>query len=402
MIIRNLENEIRRVIEDGRSLFLFGPRQTGKTTLLNMIVGRSGDILSFSFLNARLRQQAERDPGFLAQEISAAKPRLVILDEVQKVPGILDEVQLMIDRERTIFLITGSSARKLKRDRANLLAGRAVTFRLDPFDVGERATFESHPELPETLQRILTFGDLPEIGLLTRDGKARLAENLLRSYVETFLEEEIRAETLIRKIGVFGNFLRLAAEASGRILSLSELSRDIGVTHHTVASFFDVLHDAMVIEKIDPLLPAATRRRLVKSSKYLFFDIGVRNAAARQLSAVGIGPMEWGNRFEQWVGLSLLRHMRSRNMAGSLHFWRDHNGPEVDWVVELNGRWIPVEVKWGDTPRPRHCSHLRTFLEEYGDKASRGYLIFTGARPRALDKKILAIPWFRLSEIFPS
>ena len=225
------------------------------------------------------------------------------------------------------------------------MGGRAITFKLNPFDLTERQSFTKHFKEIDTLKKILTYGDLPRIALLLEENKTRLIENLLRSYIETFLEEEIRQETLIRNLGVFGNFLKIAAEMSGKILSFRELSQDIGVVHSTISSYYTMLHDCLVIEEIPSQVPLSTRRRLAKSSKYLFFDIGVRNAAAEMLTSQAIDNVEWGNRFEQWVGLSLLRYFRSRNLNGKLFYWRDHNGPEVDWVVEWNNQWIPIEFR---------------------------------------------------------
>lgn len=400
MIERNLKNQLKETIGYNHSLFLFGPRQTGKTTLLDVISRDYRNIMDYSFLNVSRRQRIEKHPDTFRQEIEMAKPELIIIDEVQKVPKILDEVQFLIDKYKFVFFITGSSARKLKRQDVNLLGGRAITFRLDPFDLTERFSFTQRFDELETLKKILTYGDLPEIALLMEENKTRLIENLLRSYVETFLEEEIRQESLIRDIGVFSNFLEIAAEMSGKIMSFRELSQDIGVAHSTISSFYSILHDCLIIEKIPSLVPLSSRRRLAKSSKYLFFDIGVRNAAAEIHTGPGVGSVEWGNRFEQWIGLLLTRYFRSRNLKSKLYYWRDLNGPEVDWVVEWNNRWIPIEVKFGGNPQSKHIRHLRTFLQEYGKKASTGYLIFPGEKPRKMEENIIALPWFRLYDIF--
>lgn len=400
MIARNLEKELKKTIAQKKSFFLFGPRQTGKTTLLDHLSGQYNNVLNYSFLEIPLRQRAEQRPESLRQEIEAASPEFVIIDEVQKVPEILDEVQYMIDRYKLIFLITGSSARKLKRKNVNLLAGRAITYRLDPFDIKERKSFAKDFQSLSTLKDILTYGDMPEIALFTEGQKIPLVENLLRSYVETFLEEEIRMETLVRKIGIFGNFLRLAAEMSGRILSFRELSQDVGVTHHTISSFYEILYDCMIVERIQPLIPSASRRRLSKASKYLFFDVGVRNAAAQLLTREGVSREEWSRRFEEWIGLSLIRYLRSRNLQGSLYYWRDHNGPEIDWVVEHENRWIPVEVKFIENPQQKHTRHLELFINENKDRASKGFLVFLGDRPRKITKKITAIPWFESNRVF--
>lgn len=402
MVKRNLEPEILESVAQRRSLFLFGPRQTGKTTLLDHLAGKRNRVLPYSFLQIPVRQKAEQRPEFLRQEIEAAGPDMVVLDEIQKVPEILDEVQSLIDKHRIMFLITGSSARKLRRKNVNLLAGRAITYRLDPFDIEERRSFAKRFDSAGSLKNILTYGDLPEIALQTERGEIKLVENLLRSYVETFLEEEIRMELLIRKVGVFGQFLRLAAEMSGRILSFRELSQDLGTSHHTISSYYAILQDCLIVEKIPPLLPASTRRRLCKSHKYLFFDIGVRNAASRTLAAEGVPKEEWSRRFEEWIGLSLIRHLRSRNLGGTVHYWRDHNGPEIDWVVEFENRWIPVEVKFTDDPLPKHWKHMEAFLDENNDRARQGFVVFLGERPRKLTDRITALPWFELQRIFRS
>jgi predicted AAA+ superfamily ATPase len=400
MIQRNLEKELRETISQQRSFFLFGPRQTGKTTLLDHIASQYQNVLNYSFLEIPLRQRAEQQPDSIRQEIEAASPDIIIIDEVQKVPEILDEVQYMIDKYKLIFLITGSSARKLRRKNINLLAGRALTFRLDPLDIVERKSFTKDFQSHNSLLDILSYGDMPEVALLTEDQKYPLVENLLRSYVETFLEEEIRMETLVRKIGIFGNFLRLAAEMSGRILSFRELSQDLGVTHNTISSFYEILHDCMIVEKVPPLIPSKSRRRLSKASKYLFFDMGIRNAAAHLQAREGVNREEWSLRFEEWIGLSLIRYLRSRNLRGDLYYWRDHNGPEIDWVVEYKNRWIPVEVKFVENPQKKHTRHLDLFLDENRENASKGFIVYLGKRPRKLSERVTAIPWFDLYRVF--
>jgi predicted AAA+ superfamily ATPase len=400
MIKRNLEKELCDTIDHGKSFFLLGPRQTGKTTLLEHISHQFESILNYSFLDISLRQKVERQPDILRQEIEALSPEIVIIDEVQKIPQILDEVQFMIDRLKLIFLITGSSARKLKRKNVNLLAGRAITYRLDPFDISERSSFAEKFASIDYFKNILTYGDMPEISLLTEKKQTKLIENLLRSYVETFLEEEIRTETLIRKIGIFGNFLKMAAENSGRLLSFRELSQDIGVSHHTISAFYSILYDCMILEKIPPILPSSSRRRLSKSNKYLFFDIGIRNSAAESLSREGINKEEWSRRFEEWIGLSLIRFMRSRGLGGKVCYWRDHNGPEIDYIIDYQNRWIPIEVKFTDNPQLRHIRHLQLFMRENSEKILHGFLIFLGERPRKLAEGITALPWFELQRVF--
>ena len=201
----------------------------------------------------------------------AKKRKLVFLDEVQKVPAILDVVQDLIDRKIANFILTGSSARKLRRGHSvNLLPGRIVTFRLDPFTLRE---------VGEDLDNLLLYGSLP--GIFTQK-KLSDKEQDLESYVTTYLEEEIRAEAVVRNIGAFARFLECAAMESGKIVNFRKISQDIGVAHTTIASYYEVLEDCLISERIDPITKSRTRKKLTKSSKYLMFDLGVRRVSAER------------------------------------------------------------------------------------------------------------------------
>ena len=207
--------------------------------------------------------------GAILQRSKDSRP-LVILDEIQKVPTILDTVQDMIDAQAADFIITGSSARKLRRGvDVNLLPGRVVTFRLDPFSLRE---------LPATdLNERLMYGSLPGIvAVKAVDDR----ETDLGSYVTTYLEEEVRAEAVVRNIGHFARFLELAASESGGIVNLRKLSQEIGVSHTTIGAYYQILEDCLIAERIEPLTQSKTRKKLTRSDKYLFFDLGVRRLAA--------------------------------------------------------------------------------------------------------------------------
>lgn len=396
MVKRNLEKYLIDTLNNKKSFFLFGPRQTGKTTLLNSIKKKFRNVSEYSFLDTSLRQKVEREPYIIREEIKFKKPELVILDEVQKVPDILDEVQLMIDNKNTIFAISGSSMRKLK----NLLAGRVLCFHLDCFNLQEKCSFFSSCRSTEVLKTILTYGDLPEISILTNDNKYKQAEDILKSYVETFLEEEIRKESMVRKIGSFNSFLSLSAEMSGKLVSLRGLSQDIGVSYHTISSYYKILAECMIIEEIKPLLPKSSRRRLSKSSKYIYFDLGVKNAASETLTYSGVNNAEWGVRFEQWVILEMIRYFRSRNSKVKVYYWRDHNGPEVDLVIDYNNIWIPVEIKFSNTVKKSHYRHLQFFLNEYKHKTEKAFIINLSDQSRQITENIISVPWFMLTDIF--
>lgn len=391
MISRLVGPRLREAIAKGLSILLLGPRQTGKTTIFTEILSPF-DHLSINLMETSERLRYEKNPSLLSQEVKAAHQEIVFIDEIQRVPEILDDVQVLIDREKRTFALTGSSARKLRRKGVNLLPGRVLNFRLDPLiNLEYDGTLKIDDE--PGLKSILKHGELPRIVTLLGESEPGLARDLLRSYVTTYLEEEVRAEALVRNIGSFNRFLKLAAEASGQLVSLRSMAQDIGITHVTVSGHFQILEDCLIVERIESLTPAGERGRSRKAPKYVFFDVGVRNAAAEVLGPADFTNEYWGGLFEQWVGLSLLRLMRARGLDGKLHYWRDYSGREIDWVIELGGEWIPIEVKWGDNLRADDLRHLEYFTRTFGDKVKRGYVVFTGPRDREINDKILAVSY---------
>lgn len=387
-IPRLLEQQIQNALRRNKSVLLLGPRQTGKSTLL----GRLQSDLTIRFVQPDVRLRYEKNPATLTGEVEALSVKrsrslpLVLLDEVQKVPKILDVVQDLVDRKRANFVLTGSSARKLRRSpETNLLPGRVVALRLDPL------TFAEFPK--HSLEGEILFGSLPGIVQLQNDQDREID---LASYVLTYLEEEVRAEALVRSLGTFARFLEYAASESGQIVNHRKLSQEIGVAHTTIASYYEILEDCLIAEKIEAFTKSRTRKKLTKSPKYLFFDLGVRRLCAKEGSAL---PRETqGMLFEQYVGLELLRYSRLSSSRWALRFWRDPEGPEVDWILEGKGQLIPVEAKMTNRPDARDCRHLRIFLDEYR-AAERAYLVCTVPRRMQLEKNILAVPWQEIQQI---
>ncbi len=384
---RLVEKDIDRALARGKSVLLLGARQTGKTTLLERIPHE----FSLSMVRPGTRQRYEKTPSILAGEIealkteSSAKKPLVLLDEIQKVPQILDVVQDLIDRKIAQFVLTGSSARKLKRGSSmNLLPGRVVAIPLFPF------VFKEHS--PASLERMLLDGSLP--GMIAPSLKD--AEKDLESYVTTYLEEEIRQEALVRNVGAFARFLEYAASESGQVVNYAKLSQEIGLSLTTIQSHYQILEDCLVAQRVEPLIESKTRRRLTRSQKYLLFDLGVRRLAAQEGRRI---PKEaLGRLFEQWVGLELLRCAEYAAEKTRIRFWRDPAGPEVDWVIDRENEKIPVEVKWTENPTLADAKHLKIFLSEYGD-AKTGYVVCRTPRRVKLDKNILAIPWREVDDL---
>jgi uncharacterized protein len=382
VVKRILELQIEEVLRQNKSILLLGPRQIGKSTLLSQF--KSGLSLNFSKTSERLRYEKSTD--LLSEEISglSKKKPLVFIDEIQKVPALLDDIQILVDEKKATFLLTGSSARKLyRREKLNLLPGRVINLRMDALSFAEA--------MPKKIEDVLYFGQLPEI-FLNRDNK--LKEMLLKSYVENYLDEEIRQEALVRNIGQFAKFIELAALESGHILNYSKISQELGPTVATITGYFQILKDCLLIDFIEPLSKSATRKRLTKSPRLLFFDMGVRRLAANE--GAQLGQTRLGDLFEHQIGLELLKHSRNKP-AESLHFWRDPTGPEVDWVYKKSETLIPIEVKFGSDPGESEAKHLLTFASEYKN-SEPGIIVSQSPRKRTLKNGVRIIPWQELLE----
>jgi len=388
-IKRQIEQNVNEALARDKSVLLFGARQTGKTTLINQI---PADV-KLSFAQPSIRQLYEKDPSLLTKRIEALSQHnnslpLVIIDEVQKVPEILDAVQDLIDRNIAKFILTGSSARKLKQhNKLNLLPGRVVVLTLMPLTIAEL------PKNKLSLPDLLLFGSLP--GIINLDNQeARRID--LHSYVTIYLEEEIRAEAAVRNLASFAQFLELAASESGNIVNFSKLSQKIGIAHTTIMNYYQILEDCLVAERIAPFTQSKTRRRLIKTPKYLFSDLGIRCFAANE----GINPPleHLGRLFEQFVGLELIRMARFTYDKSKIYFWHDNNGPEVDWVIAQGNELIPIEVKWTDAPTLKDARHLQLFCDEYND-VKIAYVVCRVPYKIKLVEKIFALPWQEIDSL---
>ena len=299
-IERQVAVPIKKTLARGKSLLLLGPRQCGKTTLIEKYF--KADI-SISFLRSELRQRYEQSPDLLIHEIEAEiktsqKIPLVFIDEVQKVPQIMDAIQYLIDKKIAQFILTGSSARKLRRGQhINLLPGRLIVMHVDPLNIQEIA------HLNISLDQLLLYGSLPEI-LLEKNNESK--EETLHAYVNTYLEEEIRSEALVRKVSLFSRFLELAASEAGGMINVQKLSQELGVSRITIQNYFEILEDCLVAEKIEPYFNSKNnvRQRLSKASKYLLFDLGIRRVSAKEGTQLPFKVI--GHLFEQFIGLELL------------------------------------------------------------------------------------------------
>ncbi|MFV1980864.1 MAG: ATP-binding protein [Rhodothermia bacterium] len=361
---------------------LLGPRQVGKSTLLRSLK----PDLSINLAGPAAFRDYATHPERLEVELHAAGPdiRTILLDEVQRVPDLLNAVQVFLDEqpERFRFLLSGSSARKLRRGQANLLPGRIHVHHLHPLLACELGDdFD--------ITRALAHGTLPGIYSET-DSLTREAD--LRSYADTYLREEVQAEALVRNIGGYGRLLELVAAESGKILNLSSLSRDAGLGYETARRYVEVLEDTLVVFRV-PAWRGSTRASLIAHPKLFLFDLGVRNALLRRPLDLPLDD-ERGFLLEHLVAYELHRRLGSSMPRASLRHYRTRHGAEVDFVFEHDDQLWAIEVKAG---RRVDRSVLRGFasLAERVSHIDRKIVVFLGPRRQLLgDVEVLPLMQF--------
>lgn len=388
---------------------LFGARQTGKSTLLRALLPHADLWIDLSDPGARAEYLMR--PGRFVEECLAfpasRRVRRIVVDEVQTVPAVFDAVQHLYDNHpgRFRFVLSGSSARKLRRAGANLLPGRAITHQLFALTTRERPALEGTAERPllalpgalaadrfppAALEERLAFGELPGIALAsTRDRPA-----LLRSYATVYLEEELRREALVKDWPAFARFLELAARESGQITNYASISRQAAISLPTVKSHYQLLEDMFVGFSV-PGFTGSARKHVLSTPRFYFFDLGVRHAAAGLAAGRDTVRANPGPLLEQWVAIEI--HKRLSYLGkGRLSYLRTKAGAEIDFIVDYGKKVLPIEVKWTDAPSIHDARHLLSFLAEQGPRAPEGYIVCRCDRPRRIADKILAIPWWAL------
>lgn len=359
-----------RIAAGRRSVLLLGPRQVGKSTLCRSL----GPDLYVDLADEQEFLGFAKDPGRLRREVLALEGRgLVVVDEIQRLPTLLNTVQSLLDRHGPAlrFIVTGSSARKLKRGGANLLPGRVVLERLHPLSALELGDKE-----PFDLDRALTVGMLP--GILLGDDEAT---HVLGTYVETYLRQEILAEALTRNVGSYARFLDVMGIASGQWLNYSKLSADTDIPKETFRRYVQLLEDTLLAFRLPPFLPRGrTSRRVSHRERVLIFDVGVRNALLglhrRPLTADQVGPV-----FEQWVILQAMYLDAGRRMGWRFSSYRSEAGAEVDLVIERDDDLIGIEIKAGRTVSTSDTRGLRSLAEVAGKrKPLRRWILYRGER----------------------
>lgn len=410
MFARWYESVLRSRLRRPYVHLLFGARQTGKSTLLRQALPVDAVTIDLSSPGQRSRYVADPD-RFVAECKAMPKRRsatFVFVDEAQNVPALFDAVQHLydLDRRRWRFVLCGSSARRLRGAGTNLLPGRSMLHRLFPLTLAERppdvapATaasvvlgWKERPDncFPATdLETRLAYGELPGIAVATERDRGEV----LRTYAVVHLEEEIRREAMVKDWAAFLRFLHLAARGSGQIVNHAAISRDSGISQPTVKNHYQLLEDMFVGFHV-PAWTGSPRKGILSTPRFLFFDVGVRHAAAGLQASRATVRADPGPIFEQWVGVELWKRLQYL-ADGSLHYLRSKDGAEVDFIVERRGKVTPIEVKWTERPTLADCRHLLTFLAEHDKRAPRGLVVCRCPRPMQLHERVLAVPWSSL------
>jgi uncharacterized protein len=346
----------------GRSFFLFGPRGVGKSTWARQTFP---EVSRIDMLDESLYQSYLVDPEAFAAELrTLPRGAWVVVDEIQRIPGLLNQVHRFIEEKRLRFVMLGSSARRLKTAGTNLLAGRALKHTMFPLLPEELGT-------DFNLERILTFGSLPVIV------QAESKENTLRAYVELYLKEEIRAEALVRNLGGFSRFLPIAALFHAQLINTAALARDAGVARTTVNGYLDILEDTLLAFRV-PAFEARLRVRERRHPKLYWIDPGLVRAVKKHTGHPGVE--EKGPLLEGWVATVLRAYGEIRGILDEMYYWApaEARQTEVDFVLKRGREYVAIEVKSGARVSHRDFSGLRAIKDLAG--VARRILIYCGSR----------------------
>jgi predicted AAA+ superfamily ATPase len=372
-----------------RSFFLFGARQVGKSTLLRQLFSKNHSIF-INLLDSEVYFKLLAKPHLLIEEINTLDKSIshLIIDEIQRVPELLNIVHKMIEERKDIsFILSGSSARKLKRQGANMLAGRALTYNLFPL---------THLELAKdfNLSRALDLGTLPAVYLDKEDVFAR---ETLKSYARTYIEEEIKAEAQIRQLGAFIRFLDLAASENGSIINYSNIASDIYVDYKTVQEYYQVLEDTLIGFSLYGYAKSS-RKQLSKHPKFYFFDTGVRRALAKKLdSPLIVKTREFGEAFEHFFIAEAMRLASYSRKDYKFSYYRTKSGAEVDLIIETyDDRCYAVEIKASDNVDINKLTGLKSFKDLREDTV---LVCASLTKRRYGDADILVCPWQEVLKI---
>src|SRR3990167_1953707 len=343
------------------SLLLFGARGVGKSSLLEALFHFEGNLY-INLLDPLEEARFARNPNELIELVEgmSEKAKFVIIDEVQKLPVLLDVVHLLIENKKSkkVFVLTGSSARKLKADGVNLLAGRAFVYHLYPF---------SFLELSDAfvLEEALGWGMLPNLFSLN---SSKEKEKFLQTYAQVYLKEEIWGEQLIRKLDPFRRFLEVAAQCNGKIVNYLNISRDVGVDDKSVKNYFSILEDTLLGFMLEPF-HHSFRKRLKLSPKFYFIDIGIVRALGRMLTLQPVKSTSYcGELFEQFIVVECVKLASYFKSEYRFSYLMTESGVEIDLIVDRPGKKLLfIEIKSTDAVRKEDLSSINKLINDFGD-----------------------------------
>ncbi|KPK32193.1 MAG: hypothetical protein AMS24_04765 [Chlamydiae bacterium SM23_39] len=371
----NIKRILDMKLPKGQSAFLWGARKTGKTTYLKIHFSNS---IVYDFLKTDVFINMSKNPALLREQLlSKSKEQLkypVVLDEVQKVPQILDEVHWMIENKGISFILCGSSVRKLRRGHANLLGGRAWRYEMLPFVTAELKDFD--------LLHILNHGMIPSHYLQKEEYKKSL-----EAYVQDYLKEEIFEEGLTRNISAFSRFLEAFGYSHGELTNYSNIARDCGVDSKTVKEYYQILIDTLLAIRIEPFKKRQSRQVVTKTSKYYLFDVGVAGFLVKRYLEKEKGE-EFRKAFEHFILMELEAYRIYSGKKFEINFWRTKSGVEVDFILE-KGK-IAIEIKGTSRVDKNDCKGLNSFKAEYFPSKS---IIVCNEKEKRIHNGIEIIPW---------
>ena len=341
-----MNERILQIIND-ESVFLFGARQTGKTTLLKK---QFPNAIYFDLLQTDVLNRFRQRPALLRESLEQANEgTLVIIDEIQQIPELLNEIHWLITNMQIRFILCGSSARKLKRQGVNTLGGRAVPQYLFPFVSCEIPDFN--------IDRAVNNGMIP------RHYMKENPTSLLKAYVGVYLREEIQAESLVRNLTGFSRFLEIAAMTDGEMVNYLNIASDCGVSANTVKEYFQILEDTLVGYMI-PAFTKKAKRKVVQSPRFYLFDVGVTNYLLGRTN-LRRGTTDYGHAFEHIVIQELVAYLNYTDNPNKLSYWRTYTQVEVD--VILGDAKVAIEIKSAEEVLPKHLKGLKSFADEHPD-----------------------------------
>ncbi len=372
--------EFKRILNiklpDKQSAFLWGARKTGKSTYLK---NRFPDSIVFDFLKTDLFFKISKNPAVLREMLLAKDKALlkypIILDEVQKVPLVLDEVHWLIENKDLRFVLCGSSARKLKRGHANLLGGRAWRYEMFPLVTAEIDNFN--------LLRALNQGLIPLHYLQSSEN----AKRSLNAYVQDYLKEEVFAEGLIRNVPAFSRFLDAFGYSHGELTNYSDIARDCGVDSKTVKEYYQILVDTLMAVRIEPFKKRQSRQVITKAVKYYLIDVGVAGCLTKRNLSEEKGT-EFGKAFEHFILMEMVAYRSYKGYDFRINFWRTKSGLEVDYVIG-DGE-TAIEVKGTDNVDVRNLKGLIAFMDTHSPK--RG-IVVCNEKEKRIHGNIEIMPW---------